>query len=148
MDKLIRLQALQISLEVVCAFRSSFYSLPSRQRYLHGCDDFFGDFVLNGKYVAEIPVIAFRPQVTAVKGINQLGADSYLISSLSYAPLQNIPNPQFLADLLDLYGFALVGEGGVSSDHKELGNPAECRNDLLGEPVAEILLPEGLRSGY
>ncbi len=42
--------------------------------------------------------------------------------------------------MLNLYGLALVSEGRVSSNHKELWNPAKCRNDLLSEPIAEILL--------
>ena len=42
--------------------------------------------------------------------LDQLGGYSYPVSPLSNTPLENILNPQFLADLLNLYGLALVRE--------------------------------------
>src|SRR5271157_6085117 len=74
------------------------------------------------------------------KSIDQLGCYSYIVSIPSNTPLENISYTQFLTNLLNFYGLALVCEGRVTSNHKELWNLAERSDDLLSEPVAKVLL--------
>ena len=73
-------------------------------------------------------------------GIDQLGGDPHPVVGLAHTAFQHIPHAQLLAHVLYLHRFALVGEGRVAGDDKQAGDLREIGDEVLGDPVAEILL--------
>src|SRR2546430_2920807 len=47
---------------------------------------------------------------------------------------------KFLANLLHLYRFTFVGECSVTRDHEQPGNVGQICDNVLGDPIAEVLL--------
>ena len=57
-----------------------------------------------------------RPEMHSCCGIDELSSDANTIGGLSDAALEHVSNAKFTSDLLDIDGFALVREGGLSRD--------------------------------
>ena len=66
-----------------------------------GCQD-EGDFVLDGENVVDGAVIAFRPEVRAVVGVDQLRRDPDAVAALANAALQNVSHTKLLRRLTDI----------------------------------------------
>src|SRR4029077_9589401 len=103
-------------------------------------DDLACDLVLDGEDVGEFPVITVRPDVRARRGVDQLGGDAYPIVDLAYTALDHVAHPQLATHLGDAYRTALVDEGRVARDHQQAGDLREVGDQVLGQPVGEILL--------
>jgi hypothetical protein len=54
-----------------------------------------------------------------------LDIDAHALAAPLYAALEGIANVQFASDLLQINGFALVGEGGVAPDHERTADARE-----------------------
>jgi hypothetical protein len=102
--------------------------------------DACGDLVLNGEDVRELTLESLRPYLVAVPGVHELRRDTHAIACLTYAPLENRSNAQPSADLGDLEIFALKGERRRSRDHMHPMDARQRVDDLLRNPVAEVLL--------
>src|SRR6185312_5195092 len=88
----------------------------------------------------QIPVIMLRPDVAASRDVIELRGDAYPAALLAHAALDHIAHAEFLGDLTDVHGSALVDEGRIARDHEEPAYPGQCRDDVLADPVGEIFL--------
>ena len=70
------------------------------QLRLNRGDDGVRDLILHGKYVLQIAVIAFGPEMAAGSNFDQLGDDAHVVAVPSHASLDNIFDAEILAQLL------------------------------------------------
>ena len=74
--------------------------LPLRELYLQGRHDLHRDFILYSKYVFQIPIVAFRPQVMPRLSFNELGGYPDPLTGFLDAALHHIANAQLAAPVL------------------------------------------------
>ena len=73
-------------------------------------------------------------------GVDELHVDAHAVSAALNAALEHIADVQLAADLLQIDGLALVGEGGVAPDHERASNARKVGRQALRDPVDEMLL--------
>src|SRR5437899_10969873 len=73
-------------------------------------------------------------------GLDQLHRDAYPTARFAHAPFKDIADAQFLADLLDVDCFPLVGEGRSTGDDREGAPAGEHRDNALGYADGKELL--------
>ena len=73
-------------------------------------------------------------------GVDQLDIHPHAIAARLLAALQRIADAEIAAHLLQVYGLALVGEGGTACDHKRAADPREAGGQLLSEGIGEVIL--------
>src|SRR6266851_609172 len=78
--------------------------------------------------------------MVASGGIYQLGGYPHVVAGLAYAALQHVRHSQLAAYVLHLRRLALVGEGRRARDDKEVREPGESGNKVVGHAIAEIFL--------
>src|SRR6266550_4567833 len=98
------------------------------------------DLVLNGEDIGEVSVIPLGPDVRSGGCVNQLRRDTDSVRRFPHAAFEHITYPQLAAHLLHVDSATLVGEGRVPSDDEEPTRPRQCRDDVIHDPVREILL--------
>ncbi len=69
-------------------------ALGFQQPRLDRADDFLGDFILQGKYVAEVAVKMIGPKVVLGRSVDQLGSDANAIAALADAALQHVAHTE------------------------------------------------------
>jgi hypothetical protein len=75
------------------------------------------DFVLHVEEIGERLIEPLGPEMIARLGVDELDVDAHAISAVLDATLEDITDVQLAADLFQIDGFALISEGGVSTDH-------------------------------
>ena len=98
------------------------------------------DFVLHVEEIGERLVEPLGPEMIAGFGVDELHVDAHAVSAALNAALEHIADVQLAADLLQIDGLALVGEGGVAPDHERAANPRKIGRQALRDAVDEILL--------
>ena len=98
------------------------------------------DFVLHVEEIGERLVEPLGPEMIAGFGVDQLHVDAHAVSAALNAALQHIADVQLAADLLQIDGLALVGEGGIAPDHERAANARKIGREALRDPVDEMLL--------
>ena len=93
-----------------------------------------------GDLLPELAVVRLRPQVRVGARVHELGSDPELLAVLADAPLEHMRNVQLLGDLLDGDAPSLEREGRRASGHPKARKSRQRVQDLLGDPVAEVLL--------
>ena len=78
--------------------------------------------------------------MTAGLSVNELNVDAHAVPAALDAALEDIADVQLAADLLQIDGFALVGECGVAPDHERASNARKIGRQALRDPVDEMLL--------
>src|SRR6266849_9933469 len=78
--------------------------------------------------------------MVAAAGIYQLGGYPHVVTGLAYTALQDVRHSQLAAYVLHLRRLALVGEGRRARDDKEVREPGESSNKVVGHAIAEIFL--------
>src|SRR3984893_13021599 len=96
--------------------------------------------VLQLEQIGEGAIVPLGHYVMVRVGLDQLHGDAHPTARFAHAAFEDIAHAQFLANLLDVDGLALVGEGRVAGDHREGAPAGEHRNDVLGDAVGEKLL--------
>jgi hypothetical protein len=86
--------------------------------YPQNFSDAGGNFLLDSEAVAERPVVAVRPQLTAAGGIEKVDGNPQLVARFADAALQQRLN------------------GGLASDAETL-DATQRVGDLFGEPIAK-----------
>ncbi len=94
---------------------------------LDGGDDGVGDLVLYRENVFQLVVVTLRPEVSAGSNVTELHGNSHAVAALAYAAVDDIADAEFLGDLLQGYGFALVGEGRIARDDEEPAQLGQSR---------------------
>jgi hypothetical protein len=88
----------------------------------------------------EVAVEAFRPQVPAALGVDELGGDAHAVAGFADAAFEHEAYAEVAPDLLYFDQAALVGEGGVAGDDEQGRDLREVGDQILGHAVAEIFL--------
>ena len=98
------------------------------------------DFVLHVEEIGQGLVEPLGPEMVAGFGVDELHVDTHAISAALNAALEDITDVQLAPDLLQVDGFALVGECGVAPDHERASNTRKIGRQALRDPVDEMLL--------
>ena len=98
------------------------------------------DFVLEGKSVIELAIVAVSPLVRTGRSVDKLSADADTVARAANAALQHVAHPELAPDLPDVDGLALVLEARIAGDHKQLREPRQIGDDVFGDAVTEIVL--------
>ena len=83
------------------------------------------DFVLHVEEIGQGLIEPLGPEMIARFGVDELDIDAHAVSAALDAALEDIADVQLAADLLQIDGLALVGEGGVAPDHERAANARE-----------------------
>src|SRR5258706_918618 len=78
--------------------------------------------------------------MAAGRDVIELNRDAHALAGLAYAAFDDIADAEFLADLLQVDGPALVGERRVARDDEEPAQLRERRDEVLAEAVGKIFL--------
>ncbi len=114
--------------------------LLRQQFQLQRFDDGLADLVLQGEDVVELAVVALGPQMAAGGPVNQLSGDPHPAAGFAHAAFQDVADAQLPGQLAHIEGLALELEGGVAGDDEQGRDLGEVGDDVLADPVAEILL--------
>ena len=98
------------------------------------------DLVLQFEQVGQVAVVPLGHDVVVGVGPDQLCRNPHPMPRFPHAAFKDVARAQLLADLLDVDGLALVGEGRVAGDHREGAPAGEQRDDVLGDAVSEKFL--------
>jgi len=98
------------------------------------------DLVLQIEYVREIAVVPLRPDVIPGGRVDELGRDAYAVAATAHAALEHIAHAQLAADAANIVCAPLVGKRRIACDHHQPLKFRQCREQVLGDPVGEILL--------
>ena len=70
-----------------------------------------------------------RPDMRAVRGIDQLAGDAQSIARLAHAALEDVTHAQLAGHLANVGCFALVGKSRVPGDDEEPAQLGKRRDD-------------------
>src|SRR3954452_3701489 len=129
-----------VGVETIRPFALDSLDLGIAQTRLKRADHAQGDVVLECKYVVELAVIAFRPEMRAAFGLDQLGADPYALARLANASLQHISHAQVAPRLFGVYGPTLVGKARIVRDDEQPFDAGEPSDDVFHHSVGEVVL--------
>jgi hypothetical protein len=110
------------------------------QRDAQRLGDPTGDVRLDGEDVVELPVVGFRPEVVAIAGVDQLCRDPNPLALPPDTSLEHVAHTQLLADLCQIDIAALERKRRGARCDLESGHLCECIQELLGQPVREVLV--------
>ena len=103
-------------------------------RHLHG------DLVLEFEDVGDGAVVAVGPELGPVAGLDQPGGDPHPAAESPDAALEQVVGADGSPHLARVRLLALEGEGRRPRQHPDPADLADGAEDLLGHPVAEVLL--------
>ena len=129
-----------VGVEIMGRLRGGPLDLRPADARLNGSDDTLRDAVLQVEDVGEFAVEPVSPDVPPIGRFDQLPRDPNPAPGLSDGTLQHVAHAEFPADLSDVHGPALVGEGRVPGDHEEPAHPGQGGDDVLDHPVGKVLL--------
>ncbi len=98
------------------------------------------DLVLHVEEIGQRLVEPLGPEMIAGFGVDELDVDAHAVSAALNAALEDIADVQLAPDLLQIDGFALVGESRVAPDHERASNARKIGRQALRDPVDEMLL--------
>ena len=98
------------------------------------------NFVLYGENVREITVVALGPDMIAGLGLNKLSGHANTVAGFSETTFEHVADAEFAPDLFHIDRTDLVGKGRVPGDHEKRGVAGQRRDDVLGNPIGEVLL--------
>ncbi len=99
-----------------------------------------GDFLLHGKDIGHVALVALGPEMMAAGGVDELRRDPDTIAAATCAAFDEIGGAEILADLRRVLRLALVGEGRIARDHGKPAPVGQRGDDVLGEAIDEIFL--------
>ena len=90
--------------------------------------------------IGEIAIVLLRPEVVAVGGVDELGRDANAVAGLAHAAFQQRRYVQLGSDAREILVLPLEVEGRGPPHHIEAIDLSKRVEDLLGDPVGEVLL--------
>ena len=78
--------------------------------------------------------------MVAALAVDQRRGDADPTSRAAHTAFQHIAHTEFAGDGADIHRLALEGEAGVARHDEELSDAGEGSDDVLGDPVREVLL--------
>src|SRR5258708_37786832 len=112
-------QEVIVGIEACGRFAFGAFDFRALQLWRDRADNACGDAVLKVENILERTVKPIRPQMHAVRHIDQLPSDAYAITGLAHAAFKHIAHAELTSDLLDADGLALVGEARIARDDEE-----------------------------
>jgi hypothetical protein len=107
---------------------------------LEGLADRLGDLPLDHQDIPKLFVVALRPQVVAVRHIDQLRRNPHPVARPANTPLNHVGDVKRFPDLTDRGALALESEGRRPGRHTETGHTRQGVEQLFADPVAEVLV--------
>ena len=98
------------------------------------------DLVLHGEDVAHVAVVALRPELMSLRGVDELRRDAQARARLAYAAVEHEARAELLADAAHVQVAALECQRRRTRHHPKTGELGERVADLVGQPVAEVLV--------
>ena len=128
--------------------RRGFRSACACERSISACsrrgaiarDDLRRHHVLQLEDVLQFAVHAVGPESGAGLGVDQLPGDAQPVAGLAHASFKHVADAELAADLLHVDRAALVGEAGIAGDHEQPVHARQGGDDLVDDPVDEIVL--------
>ena len=71
-------------------------------------DQGLGNFVLEGKNVGQVAVVALGPYVVAGGGVDQLGGNANTLAAFTDTAFDNVTNAEIVADVMDVRRLSFV----------------------------------------
>ena len=105
-----------------------------------GSDNLPHDLVLHHRQIVERTIIVFRPNVIARARINQLCGDPDAFSHTANAAFDQELYIEFVGRLPDVDGHAKEAKAGVARGDGDRAPARQIRDDVLSDPVGEIIL--------
>lgn len=109
--------------------------------------DLLGDPRLHLKHLLERLVVAPGPEVAVVGDADELRRNSHPARPPDPLPahpaLEDVVHPQLPSDFLDRFVGLPVLVGAGAGDDAEAGDHGQAAGDLLGDAVAEVVVPGG-----
>ena len=110
---------------------------------LHRLDHPRGDLVLHGEDVRVLAVEPLGPQVETGGHVGELGRDAQPAAGRAHAAVEDMAHRQRAGDRRRVAALALRAEGRGARRHPDPVDPDERVHDLLGHPLAEVILVPG-----
>ena len=98
------------------------------------------DLVLHFEEIGLRLVEAFRPEMLAAFGVDELDIDTHAAGVALDRPFEHIADPKLLADFPGVDILALEGEGGISGDHEGAAQARQVGGQVFGDAVGEVIL--------
>ncbi len=98
------------------------------------------NLVLHAEEIGARLVEPLGPEMRPSVRVDQLRVDPDTVSRTLDAAFHDVAHAKLAADLARIDGLALVGEGGVPSDHDSAGNARQIRRQALGDAIDERIL--------
>ncbi len=114
--------------------------LLRRQGHRECSGDLLRDLALHFEDVGQLTVEGLAPQMLLGAGIHQVDDDPDPRPRLAHASLEDRSNAELFRDRGDLLGRLLVLHRGRPGDHLERADLGELGDDVVGDPVAEVLV--------
>src|SRR5262245_6977133 len=108
--------------QVISLFDARCFPLRTGQFWLDTADKRLGNFILNGKNIRGRPVVASRPNIAAIIGVDELCSDPDAVAGAADASHEDITNAELSSDFFRADSAALVCESRTSGDHEKPAN--------------------------
>ena len=98
------------------------------------------DLVLDQEHVAGRPLVGLRPEIEPFVRAHQMHDDPEAVTGLTHAAFQHRGDPEPAADLAGVLLSPLEAKADERARDPEPGHPVQGGGQLLGHPVAEVLV--------
>ena len=105
--------------------------LGAEQRLAQFHDDGLRDVVLHGEDVVEFAVVAVRPQVGVLRGVDELRRDPHALARLAHAACQQVDDVELLRDIPDVDFLALEAPRRGARGHADAADPGQHVEEFL-----------------
>jgi len=93
-----------VRLEVGCRLRQNRPSFRAAQSRLQSLGDVGRDIAFDGENIVQLAIVALRPKMRVVPGIDELDMDSHPIAGFAHRAFENVRYAKLLCDLGDVFG--------------------------------------------
>ena len=121
-------------------WRGARHRRRAEQGELQRLDHLARNVVLHDEDVVERAVIRLRPEVVAVRRLDQLRRDADLVAGLAHAALQDVRDVELLRHFLDVDLLALELEGRGARGNPQIGELRQQVQQLFRQAVREVFL--------
>src|SRR5215831_21344370 len=130
-----RAQVKIVNTEVLRRLAAGPLDLGEAQPRFDRANDIRRHLVLQIENVVDRTVETVGPDMRAGGGVNQLASDAHAVAGLAHAALEHVTHTKLVADLTQIWGFALVRKTRIARDHKEPRQSRDRRDDLLDDAI-------------
>ena len=96
--------------------------------------------VLDGEDVLQLAIVALGPEMRVMGRVDQLRGDAHPVAGAPHAAFDEVADAEPAGDVLCLDRLSLERERRVARDDEQRAKARKLSDDVLGYPVAEILL--------